>query len=326
MLCRALLIGRNAWFWSYLGTPLPHTLHASPSRRPGLTVRLYDLQGCPSVTGQVVDSLNKLCGRLTHLNLSQCKHIERPALRQVFEHGHLLSLNLSFVDEMCDDVFSDPPNVFTVGEEMHQRAELAAAGGRHPAATGTGTGMAMAGGAQTSHCDRTCPLPDKHAEPFATSTVPAPSTPSYSHSYTRQRCSPLRVLSLAKSSLTDAAIPQMSFLTSLSEVHLQWCSGVTDTGVAALVAACPQLSCIDLKSCAITNRAVEVIAKNVRDLRGLDVSWCAAITDAGIQVMMINDYTLHLLGPHRNLDWGLDRDQGGGNGLTHPPPCLSFSS
>ena len=240
-----------------------------------------------------MDSLNKLCGRLTHLNLSQCKHVERPALRQVFEHGHLLSLNLSFVDEMCDDVFSDPPDVFTVGEEMHhQRAEVAAAGGHPPAAAGTGMAMAMAmaGGAQTSHCDRTCPLPDKHAEPFAASTVPAPSTPSPSHShshsygYTRQRCSPLRVLSLAKSSLTDAAIPQMSFLTSLSEVHLQWCSGVTDTGVAALVAACPQLSCIDLKSCAITNRAVEVIAKNVRDLRGLDVSWCAAITDAGIQV------------------------------------------
>jgi bacterioferritin-associated ferredoxin len=77
----------------------------------------------------------------------------------------------------------------------------------------------------------------------------------------------------------------MSFLSQLTEIHFQWCSGVSDEGVSALVLACPLLTTIDLMSCSITNKSIEAIAKGFGDLRHLDVSWCSSLTDAGIQAL-----------------------------------------
>jgi hypothetical protein len=40
-----------------------------------LSLKSISLQGCPQITGEVVTTLNKLCGRLKYLNLSQVSSI-----------------------------------------------------------------------------------------------------------------------------------------------------------------------------------------------------------------------------------------------------------
>lgn len=299
-----------------------------------LSLESLSMQGCPSVTGQIVDSLNKLCGRLTHLNLSQCKHVERPAVQQIFEHCGLVSLNLSFIDEVSDAVFCEPQNVFTVAEEiryLHDQSrcdEKGSGGGDGSGLSGVDSGSGLSGGdggSGLSGVDRgssggSGSGGDSSSDSSGSSvsgrlesgdgewenaivrsasfsggdsgtTVSGGDSgtvssggDSGSASYPkRNRRSPLRALHLSKSSITDRSIPYMSFLAELTEIHLQWCSGVTDDGVRALVVACPLLTTIDLMSCSITNPAVHAIAKGFHDLKHLDVSWCSGITDAGIQ-------------------------------------------
>jgi Leucine Rich repeat len=103
------------------------------------------------------------------------------------------------------------------------------------------------------------------------------------------RCSSLRMLQLAKSRVTDKSMLRMAFFADLLEIHLQWCSGITDTGIAALVTGCPRLEIIDLKSCSITDAAIGLIAKGSKELRSLDVSWCSNLTDSGIQRLSSRD-------------------------------------
>lgn len=91
------------------------------------------------------------------------------------------------------------------------------------------------------------------------------------------------MLQLAKSRVTDKSMLRMAFFADLLEIHLQWCSGITDTGIAALVTGCPRLEIIDLKSCSITDAAIGLIARGSKELRSLDVSWCSNLTDSGIQ-------------------------------------------
>lgn len=43
--------------------------------------------------------------------------------------------------------------------------------------------------------------------------------------------------------------------------HYFRCSGITDRGIASLVEGCPRLEIIDLKSCLITDVAIDSIAK-----------------------------------------------------------------
>jgi bacterioferritin-associated ferredoxin len=72
---------------------------------------------------------------------------------------------------------------------------------------------------------------------------------------------------------------KMSYLADLVEIRLQWCQGITDTGIKALTTHCPRLRVIDLKSCLITDDAVMSIAKDSKELKMLDISWCSKLTD-----------------------------------------------
>lgn len=94
--------------------------------------------------------------------------------------------------------------------------------------------------------------------------------------------SPLQKLFLSKSTITDASMFRLSFLSQLLEIRLQWCSSVTDQGIMALTINCPKLQEIDLKSCQITDASLEAIANNCANLRSLDLSWCVHISDSGI--------------------------------------------
>ena len=106
----------------------------------------------------------------------------------------------------------------------------------------------------------------------------------------QKRKSSLQVLHLAKSRITDKSMMKMAFLADLLEIHLQWCSGITDAGIAALVTGCLKLEIIDLKSCSITDLSIDIIAKGSRELRSLDVSWCSNVTDNGIRGLSLKDY------------------------------------
>ena len=263
-----------------------------------LSLKSLSMQGCPSLTGQIVDSLNKLCVRLKYLNLSQCKHIERPAVQQIFEHGSILSLNLSFVDEVTDAVFCEPPSVFTVAEEIHQMTQLLLYGtspttphlledfmkkdikltddvavdqpslslhdntttnvnhhhhnnshhhhhhnsphnthhGRENEVTTGSSSPETTDSDENSLENRsTCANSDSNnsrqteeKDNDQSSGVSASGGGELRHHESspnqrqRQRKSPLRVLYLAKSGITDKCIPQMSFLSNLTELHLQW--------------------------------------------------------------------------------------------------------
>ena len=270
-----------------------------------LSLKSLSMQGCPSLTGQIVDSLNKLCVRLKYLNLSQCKHIERPAVQQIFEHGSILSLNLSFVDEVTDAVFCEPPSVFTVAEEIHQMNQMMLYGTSltsppfmedivkrdvvisedvkedqptlnpgyndttndknhhhhhhrnnnnnnnnhhhtrrdHDNEVTTGTSSpetidsdnnSLENSINNTHSishnrnrsssgekENDESLDDRESRSVELCRQES-STPHRQQQQPRQRKSPLRVLYLAKSGITDKCIPQMSFLTNLTELHLQW--------------------------------------------------------------------------------------------------------
>lgn len=158
-----------------------------------------------------MQTLNKNCRRLTHLNLSQCKQILSPKVQNLFLHKQLRVLNLSFVETIGDDAF----------------------------------------------CLWSSP-------------------------------SPLQILNLCKSRITDSSMQKLTRMKELLEIHLQWCSGITDVGICTLVQSCPKLRVIDLKSCLVTDAALCAIAELCPDLRDLDLSWCFAVTNDGLRKLIPN--------------------------------------
>lgn len=74
-----------------------------------LSLQAISLKGCPQVSGQIVHTLNSVCRNLRYLNLSQCKQVESAAIQEIFDHSQLRFLNLSFIDEVSDVLFSRLP-------------------------------------------------------------------------------------------------------------------------------------------------------------------------------------------------------------------------
>lgn len=193
-----------------------------------LQLESISLQGCPQITGEIVYTLNKNFRRLIHLNLQQCKNVRLPCLQQVFSHNTLRTLNLAFIDDVSDELFSVlPPTV-----------SLSSVG--------------------------------------STLTVSPP----------------LRALNLCRSKITDSSIFKIVCMVDLEEIHLPWCTGITDAGIVALVINCTKLKVIDLKSCPITDVALSAIGDRCAQLLELDLSWCFSVTDEGL---------LHLLPQSNNI-------------------------
>lgn len=71
-------------------------------------------------------------------------------------------------------------------------------------------------------------------------------------------------------------------MQDLEEIHLPWCTGITDAGVVALARNCHKLKVIDLKSCPITDVALQAIGTRCANLLDLDLSWCFGVTDRGL--------------------------------------------
>mmetsp|Transcript_22785 Transcript_22785/g.38022 ORF Transcript_22785/g.38022 Transcript_22785/m.38022 type:complete len:469 (-) Transcript_22785:381-1787(-) len=96
-------------------------------------------------------------------------------------------------------------------------------------------------------------------------------------------CCPLQKLNVCKSRITDSSIFRMANnLIALIEIRLQWCTGVSDAGITALVRSCPRLRLLDLKSCAVTDRGILSIAENCAQLKELDLSWCPNFSESAL--------------------------------------------
>lgn len=241
-----------------------------------LSLESISLQSCPQLTGSVVVTLNKMCRNLKFLNLSQvyylhfklcltmmcnlvyiilfvlkCKRIESSAIRQIFEHHQIISLNLSFIDGVSDDAFLLLQNPATI-------------------------------------------------------SVPLSSGPTSAESFSILPLSPspLQKLYLDNSTITDNSMFRMQFLSQLNEIGLSWCSGITDQGIIALTKQCPKLQYIDLKSCQITDIAMNAIARNCTLLTRLDVSGCMSVTDSGFENLV---HDMILIEPNRNARNTSDR-------------------
>lgn len=114
--------------------------------------------------------------------------------------------------------------------------------------------------------------------------------------------SQIHKLSLGKSKITDISVIKMSTNFGLTEIKLQFCSGITDVGITALVNNCPLLRVINLSSCKITDRAIVAIATQSRNLRSLDLSWCGDFTDDGL-LALIPEYGIERVLEQLNLVW-----------------------
>jgi hypothetical protein len=94
----------------------------------------------------------------------------------------------------------------------------------------------------------------------------------------------LQSLSIGMSSITDATLYRIaSFSTNLYELHLQWCSQLTDSGINVLVTNCHSLQILNLKSCSqLTDQALQSIGSVCHQMKQLDISWCSEFTDQGL--------------------------------------------
>jgi hypothetical protein len=93
------------------------------------------------------------------------------------------------------------------------------------------------------------------------------------------------------SSITDMTLSRIASFESLTELHLQWCSQITDLGIQILVTNCQKIQILNLKSCSqLTDHSLHSIGRECHLLQHLDVSWCSELTDDGF---------LHLLPDHK---------------------------
>ena len=107
--------------------------------------------------------------------------------------------------------------------------------------------------------------------------------------------SKLEILKLCKSRITDKSIHRIAKMQGLVEIRLQWCTGITDQGVAVLVRNCPFLQVIDLKSCMITDHSLNAIGEECAELRELDLSWCFQVSNVGLQCLLPDHGKVHSL-------------------------------
>lgn len=73
--------------------------------------------------------------------------------------------------------------------------------------------------------------------------------------------------------------------TLLRRVELDWGTGISDSGIAALAALAPRLEVVNLGRSTASNEALCALARNCPRLRVLDLSFCDQIDDTGIAAL-----------------------------------------
>ena len=82
------------------------------------SLQLISLAGCNQVTGKLAELLNKNCRGLVFLNLSQCKKVMAPAIKELFNHGGMRYLNISFIEAVDDEAFFHIPTLATTAASL----------------------------------------------------------------------------------------------------------------------------------------------------------------------------------------------------------------
>ena len=93
---------------------------------------------------------------------------------------------------------------------------------------------------------------------------------------------PDQILSTAKGDQFCAAVAELH--ARLTSINLIGCNSVTDTGLAFLAKACPNLHPDKVLSLGKGERFCEIMAKRHTDLTALDLRNCFSVTDAGLSV------------------------------------------
>lgn len=224
--------------------------------------------------------------------------MESFAIRQIFEHNRVRHLNLSFVDGVTDDIFLSFPSLSPCPDQS------------------LSTSLSLSSDSNNSHNNNSYESNndnynnnrigdnDHNDKNNSTNLSNPPSESSHENieqlsdslnkNNTRRKInyknSSLRTLYLAKSKITDQSFYKITYLINIIEIHLQWCSGLTDKGIDCLVRSCLKLEIIDLKSCSITDLSIFSIAKNSVELKVLDLSWCSNITNFGVQGLLVKEF------------------------------------
>ena len=182
-----------------------------------LTLKTLSLQECPQITGNITTTLNKHSRDLRCLNLSQCKNVESSAIREIFEHGALRSLNLAFIDEIGDEVFMHFP--IPTDNLLHLEIVNSYTTTATTIASATATSM-------NANSDRT--VSGSASDASRIKTLPDYDISTTNTAFTMQnkrqshRQSPLQQLHLGKTKITDASLLRTDFFGRLVEIHLQW--------------------------------------------------------------------------------------------------------
>lgn len=220
------------------------------------SLKVISLQGCPQITGQIVTYLNKMCRQLQHLNLAQCKQIENPSIKHVFEHKQLKYLNLRFVNTLDDSVFS------LLMQNMDPREGVSCPLERLDVGSSRITDNTMGRMSSLSKLiDIKLPWCQLITDVGINSLA--------------SNCPLLQSVDIKSCQITDAALAAVvTKCVHLKNLDVSWCNFITDAGLQSLVwGASSNIS---------DNRTARALEK-------LSVVWCTLVTDAGVSALLSSE-------------------------------------
>lgn len=99
-------------------------------------------------------------------------------------------------------------------------------------------------------------------------------------------CHDLCDLDLSKSyKLSDASLYALAHgCPRLTKLNISGCTGFSDSGLAYLTNFCTKLKYLNLCGCAraASDKSLQAIAYNCRQLQSLNLGWCEGVTDKGV--------------------------------------------
>ena len=185
-----------------------------------MSLKSISLQGCPQVTGQVVKTINSICGSLRYLNLSQCRHAQAAYLKEIFVHQRLCALNLSYIEGLGDEVFDfnmggfaeSSSNISTYSHQL-QKIHLGKSSISDLSLIRMSTRFRDLVEVRFQWCSG---VSDGGVVPLV------------------QACPRLCVVDLKSSAITDVSLHAIaSYCKDLKVLDVSWCSALTNEGFAA---------------------------------------------------------------------------------------------
>lgn len=255
------------------------------------SLEMVSLQGCNQITGKLAENLNKNCRSLTFLNLSQCKKVQSPAIKELFNHSVMRELDLSYIDAVCDDVFFHMPQLLD--------ASGAVASTSASAYSSTIENLSMRKAMITdATLRRMCffkLLKEIHLEWCAWISDDGVAGLA-------RGCPLLQAIDLKSCPITDRALGCIAdYCKQLKRLNVSWCLNVTDGGMKALVCgsgsstthqASVLLERLSIVWCSKVTDASLRYLRDLPSLRALDAQGCAELTADGIAALQRQGVTV----------------------------------